>query len=413
MLVTPYFNWGWNYVIAKNSANAEIAYLFALFASSPERIKKTIILPNLVASGTILRLSDLARKYEPEGFRDGILYSVGDSFDGEIYGFQTDGDAYVMFYNKEMMQEPDTVKRYQDRFGTDLQLPETWDELDQQMAFFHRPAEGRYGGLLFRTQGYLAWEWWVRFHAKGVWPLAPDLTPQVNSQAGLEALEAMIRSQASLAPEALELGLFENWERFSKGDIYCNIGWGGSQKYFNDQNSAIRGNLIYGPTPGGYVDGELLVTPYFNWGWNYVIAKNSANAEIAYLFALFASSPEMSTLAVRQDDGFFDPFRPEHYQDSGIKAAYSEEFLEVHRSSMEAAIPDLYLKDQVEYFRVLNEWLFRALAGDVAPQTALDRVAQRWNLIANRSDRAVQSERWARLREKYPVAIRNVLRDLG
>ena len=121
----------------------------------------------------------------------------------------------------------------------------------------------------------------------------------------------------------------------------------------------------------------------------------------------------MSTLAVRQDDGFFDPFRPEHYQDSGIKAAYSEEFLEVHRSSMEAAIPDLYLKDQVEYFRVLNEWLFRALAGDVAPQTALDRVAQRWNLIANRSDRAVQSERWARLREKYPVAIRNVLRDLG
>ena len=31
----------------------------------------------------------------------------------------------------------------------------------------------------------------------------------------------------------LELGLFENWERFSKGDIYCNIGWGGSQKYFN------------------------------------------------------------------------------------------------------------------------------------------------------------------------------------
>ena len=373
----------------------------------------TFGLPDLVASGTILPLSELARKYEPPGFREGILYDVGDSFDGEIYGFQADGDAYVMFYNKAMMQAPSARAQYEDRFGHALELPETWDDLDQQMAFFHNPGKGQFGGLLFRTQGYLAWEWWVRFHAKGLWPLAPDLTPQVASDAGLEALEAMIRSQESLAPEATELGLFENWERFSKGDIYCNIGWGGSQKFFNDEHSAIRGNLVFGPTPGGFVDGQLLVAPYFNWGWNYVIAKNSANAEIAYLFALFASSPAMSTLAVRQDDGFFDPFRPEHYEDEGIKTAYSEPFLKVHRDSLEAAIPDLYLKDQAEYFRVLNEWLFRALAGDVSPEVALDRVAQRWTLIANRSDRKVQQERWSRLRDKYPPAARNLLRDLN
>ena len=230
----------------------------------------------------------------------------------------------------------------------------------------------------------------MRFHAKGIWPLAADLTPQIASDAGIQALEEMIRSQQHLLPETQELGLFGNWMRFSQGDVYCNIGWGGSQKYFNDQDSAIRGKLVFGPTPGGYVGDELLITPYFNWGWNYVIAKDSANPELSYLFALFASSPEMSTLAVRQKDGFFDPFRPEHYRDSGIQAAYSEPFLKVHRASLEAAIPDFYLKDQAAYFSVLNEWLFRALSGEVDPETALSRVAQRWDLISNKSDRRVQ-----------------------
>ena len=101
------------------------------------------------------------------------------------------------------------------------------------------------------------------------------------------------------------------------------------------------------------------------------------------------------------------------YEENCIKTAYSEPFLKVHRDSLEAAIPDLYLKDQAEYFRVLNEWLFRALAGDVSPEVALDRVAQRWTLIANRSDRKVQQERWSRLRDKYPPAARNLLRDLN
>lgn len=143
---------------------------------------------------------------------------------------------------------------------------------------------------------------------------------------------------------------------------------GGSQKYLNGAASKMRGNMIYGPKPGGIVDGKLLVSPYFNWGWDYVVTSNSASPEIAYLFALFASTPEMSTLAVRQVDGFFDPFHPEHYEDEDIQAAYSPEFLKVHQQSLLNAIPDLYLKNQGGYFRVLGEWLHRALEKEASPK---------------------------------------------
>jgi multiple sugar transport system substrate-binding protein len=373
----------------------------------------TFGLPDLVSAEAILPITEYANRYEPEGFRDDILYGIGDSFDGQIYGFQTDGDAYMTFFNKAMQQKPNNKMRYSESFGYELEVPKTWAELDQQMAFFNDPENDTWGGLLFRTPGYLAWEWWMRFHAKGIWPFSPEMKPQIASDQGVAALEDMIRATESLAPEASDLGLFENWERFSRGDVYCNIGWGGTQKYLNRPHSPMRGNLVYGQTPGGTFSNTSIAMPYFNWGWNFVVTNNSKLPEIAYLFSHFASSPVMSTLAVRQADGFFDPFRPEHYEDAEIQKAYTPEFLEVHRASLETAIPDLYLKGQAEYFRILGIWLSRALAKEIPPMHALERVTQRWQLVTNASGLRLQQERWQRLRSKYPAHVRAVLKDIS
>ena len=373
----------------------------------------TFGLPDLVSAGAIIALSQYAERHEPQRFRDGILYPTGDSFDGEIYGFQTDGDAYVMFYHKDLLEDEAEQAAFADRFGYPLARPLTWSELDQQIAFFNRPDEGLSGGLLFRTPSYVTWEWWVRFHAKGYWPLSADLEPQIASDEGVLALEELIRVTEHLSPDTATLGLFENWERYSKGDVYCNIGWGGSQKYFNSKTSAMRGRMIFGPTPGGLVEDKLLLTPYFNWGWNYVVTSQSSHPELAYLFALFASSSEMSTLSVSQPDGFFDPFRPEHYEDARIRDTYSDAFLEVHSESMQNAIPDLYLAHQGEYFQVLSEWLNRSLRREVSPQDALRRVSDHWALTSVRTGLEKQKERWARLRQKYPEDVRNRLRDYG
>ncbi len=372
----------------------------------------TFGIPDLVASDVIIPLTDYAAKHEPDGFREDVLFPTGDTFDDEIYGFQTDGDAYVMFYNNHMMLNEYEQKAYEDRHGSALRVPDTWKELDRQIEFFHRPTEDMYGGVLFRNTGYLAWEWWVRFHAKGVWPLSPNLRPQIDSDAGREALEEMISVGRFLAPGVESMSLFENWERYSKGNIYANIGWGGTQKYLNSPASAMRGHLSYSATPGGSIDGSAVTTPYFNWGWNYVVTTQSSMPELAYLFALFASTPAMSTVAVRQQGGFFDPFRPEHYRDPGIVETYSAEFLAVHEASMRAAIPDLYLANQSLYFSSLGKWLARAIDGSISTEEALTHVSQQWTLINDRSEFSAQKERWAELRRKYPPRLSAVMSDL-
>lgn len=369
----------------------------------------TFGIPDLVESGILVNLDQYASKYEPDDFQDDELFSTGDYYKGSLYGYQTDGDTYVMFYNKDWLENSDENKKFADKNGYELKVPDTWQELDAMMAHFHRPDEGMYGGALYRTQYFLAWEWWVRYHAKGYFPLDDDLNPQIDNDAGVQALEEMVAASAHLYPGARTNGLFENFEAFGKGDKFCNIGWGGTQKFLNSDKSSIKGRMAFGPTPGGMVNGELLKTPYFNWGWNYVVSSVSKDPEIAYLFSLYACSPVMSTVAVRDPGGYFDPFRGVHYEDQEIINTYSADFLVVHKASMEGSIPDLYLKGQGEYFDELRTNLGAADAGAKTPKQALGDTASAWKRITRRMGKRSQSVQWSFLKSMYPASIRSRL----
>ena len=98
----------------------------------------TFSLPDLVEAEAIVDLTGPARLYEPNNFLDDSLYTFGNSFDSKFYGYQTDGDAYITFYNKAYIDQ-DTHKKYQDHFGRSWHLPQTWSEFDKQVMFFHDP----------------------------------------------------------------------------------------------------------------------------------------------------------------------------------------------------------------------------------------------------------------------------------
>ncbi len=370
----------------------------------------TFGLPDLAEAGAIINLDKFAEKYEPVSFQDDALFALGDYYKKNLYGYQTDGDAYVMFYNRDWLNDADEKKRFADQHGYELKVPETWEQLDAMMAFFHRPDENKFGGALFRTPNYMAWEFWIRFHAKGYWPFNDNLEPRINNSAGIAALKELCAATKSQYPQARTNGLFANWEAYAKGNIFCNIGWGGTQKYLNGEKSQVKGRLAFGPTPGGKINGELLLVPYFNWGWNYTVSSRSKNPEIAYLFALYACSPEMSTRAVREAGGYFDPFRSEHYQDAQITETYSKDFLDAHQESIKSSIPDLYLKGQGEYFDVLRANLLRADSGLLSAEQALDRTAKEWKQTTRRIGIKSQMEQWAFLKSRYPKTVRDVLR---
>ncbi|MCH9673174.1 MAG: extracellular solute-binding protein [Gammaproteobacteria bacterium] len=370
----------------------------------------TFGLPDLIESQALLPLDGLAEKYAPATYLDDSLYSVGDFYRGQLYGYQTDGDAYVMFYNTACLEDVNERARFFDQHGFELDVPTTWEQLDAMMAFFHRPDQGKFGGALYRNPNYIAWEFWMRLHAKGVWPFDEEMNPQIDNDGGVEALNELVAASKHLHPSVNSDGLFANWSKFSEGQIFCNIGWGGTQKFLNNPASPVRNKLTFGTTPGGTVQGQHLPISYFNWGWNYTVSRASQMPEIAYLFILSACSPTLSTVSIRQTAGYFDPFRREHYTDRQIVDAYSTPFLRVHRASMESSIPDLYLKGQGEYFDALSENVFAANEGEMTSQQALSKTAQQWRRTTRRMGRAGAIEQWKFLRSRYPRPIGKLLR---
>ena len=369
----------------------------------------TFSLPDLVEADCLAPLDALADRYEPDGFRDRMLYALGDSYGGALYGYQTDGDVYVMFYRKSWLQDPKAQDAYEERFGEPLEIALTFEQLDRQLEFFHRPEEGRYGGALFRNADYIGWEWWLRLHGKGRLPFDSEGNPQIDSAEGVAALEDLMAASKFLSPGSKTNGLMDNWGEYSRGETFANIGWGGTQKALCRADSAVREDLVFGPTPGGLFGGKPTPISHFNWGWNYVVSKRSPRVELGYLFSLLAVQPEASTLAVAEGEGFFDPFRAEHYGDPAVRRVYSDAFLEQHRESLKQGIPDLYLRSRSEYFGALNRFLLRAERGEIAPDQALGIIQREWSKIRERVGGDSQARQWGELLDKYPEALRKHL----
>ena len=392
----------------------EVNTRLLLASSGSERfdlaLPPTFGIPDLANRNAIQPVDIYRDRYQPENFKDDALYTLGNHFLGRTYGYQADGDVYLMFYNKSWLENEENQKRYSDRFGEDLKVPFTWEQLDRQMMFFHDPEQGRYGGSLYRNVDYLFWEWWARFHSKGYFPFTDDMKPQISNDAGIEALEEMISVSGYLSPGSKVNGLFANWREYSAGNCYANIGWGGTAKAVNRAGSAMRGNVVFAPLPGGTVDGELLEAPYFNWGWNYTVPVTAHSLELSYLVSLLAVTPEVSIRSVRED-GFFDPFRESHYVDPGIREIYTDDFIDAHRHSMKNAIPDLYLSGRGKYINVLSVNLDRAFSGVLSARAALETADLAWQGLTLRYGREAQLEQWQRLKASYPAAIRNRLKS--
>lgn len=361
----------------------------------------TFGLPDLVQAGALLDLSGLHRKYAPADISKGALYTVGNLYDGRLYGYQTDGDVYVMFYNHEFMAG-DEAKRFEDRFGYTMSTPQSWSALDHMMEYFYRPQEEKFGGALFRTPAYIGWEYWLRLHAKGILPFDLDMEPRLEEDGAVEALEELVRASQWQYPGANRNGLFDNWRAYASGNIFANIGWGGSQKFFQGPQSKVKGKLTFGATPGGIHNGNPLPVSYFNWGWNYTVSRFSRQPEIAYLFALYATSPRQSTIAVRNREGYFDPFRQEHYEDEDIREIYSDAFLKVHRAGMINALPDLYLGGQGEYLSALQNAVHQVNAGELSARFGLAQCVDEWRRVTRSQGRAKQARQWKSLIRSYP-----------
>src|SRR5215468_11006800 len=85
------------------------------------------MIPSLASAGYLEPLDEYIKNadfhYDVVAGYDNFM-----KYGGHTYGVPTDGNVHIQYTRKDLLDNPDNKKRFADKFGTELKLPDTWEE---------------------------------------------------------------------------------------------------------------------------------------------------------------------------------------------------------------------------------------------------------------------------------------------
>jgi multiple sugar transport system substrate-binding protein len=368
--------------------------------------------PDLYLENLVLELTPYVRRFGLDidaNPKDGFFRPTAQtSFDGKIVAIPADGDVAVMYLRKDLMDDPGFKAEFVDTYGQPLEIPATWDDYLRLVKFFNRPEKGIYGTCEHRDP-QTGWMFWMPRYASQAWPnqylFDDDMHPLINSAAGVVATRNYVQTVA-FSPDGIT-GENNHYTYampiFRDGKSFAYIITAAGAKAFNGDKSAIKGKFMMCPMPGARVNDRLVRRTSFIYGNNMVVASASQNPELAFLFAMWFSDPDISNQAVEVFRGIADPFRYNQVHNKSLWPIYTRQVLEMLPSQFEIAVPaGTGLPGDAEYMRALSGNLWLAARGKITPEAAMAQTAAQWEKITDKFGRRQQIRYWKVFKKGFP-----------
>lgn len=207
---------------------------------------------------------------------------------GEIQGIPINGNVYVWITRKDLVENPQYKKEFMEKFGYELKVPETLDQLANMAEFFG--TKGIYGWAPFtkNTEGATC-EAIMFFEAFGT-HFMQDVDGKyvitLDKEKALEAILFYRRLMQYAPPGANDMGHAERIAAFSDGKVFSMFQWPGIiPSHENEDESMVVGKIVYTAPPAG---------PYARAAvrgcWILGIPKASTNDAAAAEFAYWLNS---------------------------------------------------------------------------------------------------------------------------
>lgn len=343
------------------------------------------------------------------------------SYGGKKYVIPYDADGQVLYYRRDLINDPDHQAAYKTATGNDLAVPQTWDQLFEIANYFKGTGiDGISMHLKVGGQGMFHY-----MSLSGPYVIGPEnpalywfdpetMDPLVESAGHVEAAN-MIKKLFDLGPEAQAgWALGEAWDHFLQGNAVFTYSWGDVLPLAVEQNSPINGNIgttqlpgtmkYTNPLTGESFDTEApnLVGNTTGGSWSGVIMSGSDHPEaVYYLLALLATEPKQQFFATRGSDGV-DPGKmfqmpPEAVEggtgklDEYVAQGFSEsdaiEYCRAFYDTFENAnqLPYLRIPGTAEYWNALDIRLSEFVTGQAgSAEEAMANLAQDFRDINDR-----------------------------
>jgi multiple sugar transport system substrate-binding protein len=356
------------------------------------------------------------------------LHTWGD----DIVGTLNDADGQVMYYRRDILEDPVWRARYQAETGNALVVPpRTWQQVLEYSQFFDGKNwddadtdadDGMVLHLKVGEQGHFHFQSLsasfvinpgpeVTQYDNVYWFDPTDMAPLINSPGHVAALEFLQELNKTGPAAQVGWSLGEAWDYFLRGKSIFVFSWGDVGSLVQDTSrSAIKGKMGASilPSSDRYWDfetkqwvtgaGDRLVGNTTGGSWHGVISAFSANPEATYsMLSLMAIKPVSIWNAnngwTGVDPGYKYQFLAPlgeatlaDYAKAGWDTGDVEGYLTAYFDNFNAPSSLTYLRipGTFEYWDIMDKNLSSAMSGQLTAQRALDATADAWKQITAR-----------------------------
>jgi ABC-type glycerol-3-phosphate transport system substrate-binding protein len=200
---------------------------------------------------------------------------------GKMIGMPAWANAEIVFYRKDLWEDPANQAAFKEEYGYDLVPPATWQQWRDMASFFTK--DGMYGTVVI---GGTSEEWMAQVLQAGSLGVILDDQSQVilDNQAHIDALEnyrAPLCTDKSVPENALEISWGEAQNLFYQGQTAMMKFWAHAYK-MTPEDSKISGKVGVAPMIAGPAGVAAIPGPWYN-----VIPATSQNKDAARQFIAY------------------------------------------------------------------------------------------------------------------------------
>lgn len=354
---------------------------------------------DFVAQGLAEPLDAYIEQYmAPEDLEDyHPLYKELMNYAGQRYGLFDDGDMIIIYYRRDLFDDPANQEAFEAEYGHALAAPKDWTEYDNIQAFFTEQGGGNsWGGASQRAPGQVYGWFSEEFRNRGGRFFDDEtLDAALDSQAGIDTLTRMIESNKTMPPGIETWGFVEVLTAWMAGQIAMVGGTWPPYGRWSEGTTAEQLNWVPETTVAGKVGYSVMPMGHslHNAGFHLGVSVDSQNKEAAYLFIQWMTSPSISLQRVMLPYALRDPYRISHYESEDYRSRweYAGDYLDTLRAAADTALLDIVMPGSSEYHTAIDQMVTAAQAGgDIAETLASGNAA--FNEITDRIGRESQKE---------------------
>ncbi len=377
--------------------------------------------PSMADGGVIQPLDDYIAKFMNKADLDDYhpLFKALPTYKGKIWGFFDDGDMFALYYRKDIFEDPKLKDAYQKKFGKPLAVPASWEDYSQVAQFItDQMAPKVYGAAHFRKAGAPGnqYDFLQQYRANGGVFFDDKMKAQLNSPAGVKTFQNMLAANKASIPGNDELDAVSVWVAWLQGKVAMIYSWpptGRMSANYSQSAKAINfvpQSLIAGKVGYALVPGN----PEHATGYNKALAADSANAEAAYLFMQWATSPPVSLARCMLPYSLRDPYRLSHYKSPLYQSLWpdAKDYLANLANSANNGLLDMIMPGWQDYALSVDRMCTSVWAGTDA-KAALQTAAAEWDQVTERLGADSQKAFYAEYLKLPGSSANNTVEKLG